>query len=369
MSMLTSATSTVQPLDLSATTSVQSGLFHTDRQAFKQQLIDGLMALPEYYSLVAIRLDAKGNPTKAPSGNEWQKTEFSRESITNQILAGKASGIGIKLGKPSGGIVALDIDGLVAQKALADILGGDSLPQTVSMTSGKPGCTQYLFMVPLDIQAELTPKKETHVNAAAAKGEDLDFRWNGNQSLLPPSAHPETSGYYWVEGCSYDETEIAVLPDKLLAHWLTLMNPVKIDRPKAKGTDTRKPNPSNTLSPPSGKNKGDFERRLAAAVAKVANCLAGGRNNMLNNEVGTLVGLFPDRDEEIQATMREAAEKCGLDLPEIEATLKSATKFGLENPLCAHVSEQLEKLPALYAADLLVSEVLTNIEFDTHLNS
>lgn len=166
------------------TETVQSGLFHTDRQAFKKQLIAGMKALPESYSLVAIRVDG-GKPTKAPLGNEWQKTEFDREDIAAKIRAGKASGVGIKLGDPSGGIVALDVDGLVAQAALADILGGDSLPNTVSFASGKPGCAQHLFYVPTDKQAGLKSKKEIHPNAMTAKSEDLDFRWTGCQSVLP----------------------------------------------------------------------------------------------------------------------------------------------------------------------------------------
>jgi predicted P-loop ATPase len=218
--MITNNTATVQP-----------GLFCTDRQAFNRHLIEGLMALPEAYSLVPINVGDKGEPTKAPKTKGWETKQFDRRDITDGIVKGRFSGVGIKLGEPSGGIVALDVDGLVAKKALADILGEDSLPKTVAFSSGKPGCAQYLFKVPQAKQDGLKPKKEGFANTSTNKKEDLDFRWTGNQSVLPPSAHPETPCYFWVDGCSPDDVEIAELPEKLLNFWLTLINPVKVVTP------------------------------------------------------------------------------------------------------------------------------------------
>jgi Virulence-associated protein E/Bifunctional DNA primase/polymerase, N-terminal len=304
---------------------VQSGLFHTDREAFKTQLIDGLMALPDSYSLVCTETDEKGHPTKGLKVKDWQNTEFDRKDIANRIKSGNGCGVGIKLGEPSGCVVALDVDGLVAQKALADILGGASLPKTVSFTSGKAGCAQYLFKVPTDKQEGLKPKKETHGNVASGKSEDLDFRWTGNQSVLPPSAHPETDGYYWLEGCSPCETEIAELPETLLNFWLSMINPVKATTP---------PNhkKQSTHSTPYSENK-DFDHMLADSVAKVANCKEGGRNANLNKVAATMAGRFPDRAEDIRSALREAGLQSGLEPNEVEATLKSAITFGVKNPI------------------------------------
>jgi Bifunctional DNA primase/polymerase, N-terminal len=344
------ATITVQSLDLAVT---QSGLFHTDRQAFNQQLVDGMNALPEEYSLTPIRLK-DGKPTKAPSGAAWQKTESDRATIATKIRTGSASGIGIKLGEPSGGIVALDIDGLVAQEALKAVLCGDSPPETVTFTSGKPGCCQYLFKVPTDKQDGLRSKKETHVNEVAAKGEDLDFRWTGEQSLLPPSAHPETAGYYWVDGCSPNDTEIAELPEKLLTHWLLLLNPIKVSKP------SRNQVPRSS-SLPSGANK-DFDQMLAAAVDKVANQIEGGRNALLNTEAYTLAGLFPDKVGLIRAGLSEAAIVCGLDLKDIEATLNSALTAGALKPIPAYA--KTDKVTQVEGMNILLDSEFKNFKYN-----
>lgn len=205
---------------------VQSGLFHSDRQAFNKQLIVGLMALPKSYSLVYTETDDKGHPTKGLQRKNWQQEEMSRSTIANHIRSGKGCGFGIKLGEPSGGIVAFDVDGLAARKALEDVLGGASLPNTVAWSSGKPGRAQYLFMVPTDKREGLSTKNFSYKNSEG-KGEELNFRWTGGQSVLPPSAHPETDGYFWVDGCSPDEVEIAELPEVLFEFWWSMIEPVK----------------------------------------------------------------------------------------------------------------------------------------------
>jgi P4 family phage/plasmid primase-like protien len=116
---------------------------------------------------------------------------------------------------------------------------------------------------------------------------------------------------------------------------------------------------------PYSENK-DFDRMLAAAVAKVANHPEGSRNPNLNTQAYTLAGLFPDKLEAIRSALTDAALKSGLEQSEISTTLKSALDAGIKKPIDRKGSEQQEKLPSLYAADLLVSEVLTNIKFDTH---
>jgi Protein of unknown function (DUF3987)/Bifunctional DNA primase/polymerase, N-terminal len=92
-------------------------------------------------------------------------------------------------------------------------------------SSGKPDRSQILFQVPEQYWDALRPKKKSLSNGKTT--EDLDFRWNGNQSVLPPSAHPETDGYRWIDGKSPDDVEIAELPTKLLEFWLNLIEPPK----------------------------------------------------------------------------------------------------------------------------------------------
>ena len=47
----------------------------------------------------------------------------------------------------------------------------------------------------------------------------LEFRWDGCQSVLPPSKHPETGVYKWVN--PPDTTAIAMLPAKILDYLTT----------------------------------------------------------------------------------------------------------------------------------------------------
>jgi hypothetical protein len=132
------------------------------------------------------------------------------------------SGFGVRLGEASSGLLAIDVDGASAQPILEAISGG-SIPDTVSWSSGKPGRYQLLFQIPESHRPslrEFTRSVVTEWNGlATAKDEDgkpielLEFRYNRSQSALPPSLHPSTSSYYWLN--SPVNTEVAVAPDWL----------------------------------------------------------------------------------------------------------------------------------------------------------
>jgi P4 family phage/plasmid primase-like protien len=118
-----------------------------------------------------------------------------------------------------------------------------------------------------------------------------------------------------------------------------------------------------THSSPLPENKG-FDSELADAVAKVASCTQN-RNCNLNTVAYTIAGQFPDRLDEIQAALTEAAIACGLEPHEILSTLKSATVAGSLKPITAYGSDQLIKLGQTDTGKLLAAEVLTNHKFDT----
>jgi uncharacterized protein (DUF927 family) len=170
-------------------------------------LVTTLSALPEAWILTPV------NGKKAPYTNDWQKISVTREAIASDIRNGKAQGFGIITGERSGGIMAVDCDGHVPHALFKEILGGD-IPQTVAFTSGKDGRAQYLFAVPQAHWASISTKKA----GKAKDGGMLEFRWDGCQSVLPPSVHPETGAYKWID--SPDTTEIAPLPDTVLAYLL-----------------------------------------------------------------------------------------------------------------------------------------------------
>ena len=182
-------------------------------------LIDALLQLPTAWALTPVR----GN--KAAYLPNWQNHPASRADIAQDIKAGRARGFGILTGVLSAGIIAIDCDGHQPHALLIEILGGE-IPHTVAFTSGKEGRAQYLFNVP---QADWH-KIKTQKAGSANDGGMLEFRWDGCQSVLPPSAHPETQLYKWVN--SPTTTEIAPLPDKVLDYLIVKPSSPPQNKPK-----------------------------------------------------------------------------------------------------------------------------------------
>jgi hypothetical protein len=56
----------------------------------------------------------------------------------------------------------------------------------------------------------------------AGDGEGIEFRWNGNQSVLPPSRLDDGRQYMWYNLC-----DVAELPIEILEKWVELINTVK----------------------------------------------------------------------------------------------------------------------------------------------
>lgn len=149
---------------------------------------------------------------KAPYRVGWQNEQpVCREEIAKDIRAVKAKGIGLRTGRISGGIVAIDADGPAAHEKILEVSGGQSLPETVSFSSNRPGRCQYLFYIPSEYwEAVRTIKIATGVKDEDGKEQKIELRWDGCQSVLPPSAHPYTKVYSWRK--SFAEVEIAPAP-------------------------------------------------------------------------------------------------------------------------------------------------------------
>ncbi|MBN3924624.1 plasmid replication protein, CyRepA1 family [Nostoc sp. NMS4] len=187
-------------------------------------LVDEIDILPEDYSITPLR-------DKKPYRENWQnETTVDRELIKSEIQDGHsginkhggeytiyASGFGLRTGDPSNGILAIDVDGSSAQPVLEKHSGGE-LPETVSFTSGKKGRQQLLFQIPDEHRKLLTQFTKAVVNQTddlkCNPGEQLEFRYNRMQSCLPPSRHPETGSYKWIN--SPEDIEIAIAPQWLL---------------------------------------------------------------------------------------------------------------------------------------------------------
>jgi uncharacterized protein (DUF927 family) len=178
-----------------------------------EKLIASLATLPVEFALTPVY-------KKAPYLKDWQSIDTTRDNIAQDIASGKADGYGIKLGISSGGICAIDIDGTAARGKFRQIVGAESI-LTVEFASGKIDRSQYLFTIPQELWPTLKTKSDKIPNGEGV--EEFGFFWNGRQSVLPPSAHPETEGYFWVH--SPDDVPIAPIPDKLLEYWLNLVEP------------------------------------------------------------------------------------------------------------------------------------------------
>jgi hypothetical protein len=151
---------------------------------------------------------------KRPCKKNWVNKECDRAEILADLQTGKATGVGLKLGK---GLLAVDIDGESAAKLLLKLSGQNTLPETTAWTSGRPGRRQYL----LSVEEKHSPRLRnlrigTGVAGDDGKEECLEFRWLGTQSVLPPSIHPLTKKpYTWINNPL--QTPPALAPEWLIS--------------------------------------------------------------------------------------------------------------------------------------------------------
>lgn len=145
---------------------------------------------------------------KRPFLDGWQNKPLRYEDALNDP---HGNGIGIILGRHSGGIMALDFDGTEAFDYFHKLFGPIGNYDTdMAWQSGKPDRMQIAWQVPVVYWNELHTIK-------VGPGKKLEFRWTGCQSVIPPSVHPETGSYDWV--VEPDE-EISTIPRKILDYWL-----------------------------------------------------------------------------------------------------------------------------------------------------
>ncbi len=148
--------------------------------------------------------------TKRPLGKSWQKSPLSFQEVIKEPAYGVLTG--------HGGFLAVDCDGPLALGQLEYLFGG-LIPDTWAWSSGKDGRVQFGFFVPENLRSKLTQARYWE---EMPDGSQLDFRWFGCQSILPPSPHPETGGYFWEQ--SPDDFDLAVAPEGLIDYAVSLKN-------------------------------------------------------------------------------------------------------------------------------------------------
>ena len=192
--------------------------------AQKSLLIEGLKLIPPDWKLTPLR------DNKAPYRKAWQhEIPLTHASIIAEIESGKAQGYGIRTGSISGGTVAIDFDGSSAMQKALELSGGEALPDTVSFTSNRPGREQRLYLIPQEYWGDIkTTKIKTGVTGDDGKPEQLELRWDGCQSVLPPSVHPQTGYYRWIR--SPTEVDIAPAPMWVIEAMLVEREPQQSER-------------------------------------------------------------------------------------------------------------------------------------------
>lgn len=139
------------------------------------------------------------------------------------------SGKGLLLGPLSGGVCAIDFDGYYGSEWFEANIGSLDclLVNTPAWTSGKEGRCQMAFNVPKEHWDTLQPKFLADKMVWNEKLQEdemkshLEFRWAGNQSVVPPSPHPDGGKYFWV----VETSEVATIPKLILDYWLDLCKP------------------------------------------------------------------------------------------------------------------------------------------------
>lgn len=201
-------------------------------------IAESIQDIPEYITLTPLQ-------DKQPKRKNWNtEPPLPREVITDLIINGEKatskrtgleytrfwSGYGIRTGDISDGLITFDIDGKTALPLLLAIMGVDELPHTVSWTSGKPGRLQLAFQIPARYRdalkhftrrtiTEFEGLKTLH-NKEGKPIELLEIRYNTVQSALPPSRHPETGQYKWIN--SFNDTAVLEALEKVCQFLLNL---------------------------------------------------------------------------------------------------------------------------------------------------
>jgi hypothetical protein len=151
---------------------------------------------------------------KKPYPSNWQNMPLTLEQVDSK-------NIGLILGPKGNGVCAIDFDGTTAW-SWAEENGIDrSTLTSVAWSSGKTDRCQMAFTVPEEYWPYLKTKKiptKQPSKPGAGDGEGFEFRWDGGQSVLPPSIHPDTKQpYHWLIDAS---NQMQIIPDCVLMAWL-----------------------------------------------------------------------------------------------------------------------------------------------------
>lgn len=129
---------------------------------------------------------------KRPYGSGWQTTSWeSVDQVTDHFeesVARGYDGVGLLLGKPSNGLLDVDLDSPAAVKMAAYFL-----PQTPMVSGHESNPRSHRWY----LSREAGPLPETRRYAAADRTINVEIRSTGAQTVIPPSTHPSGEAYVW----------------------------------------------------------------------------------------------------------------------------------------------------------------------------
>lgn len=153
-------------------------------------------------------------PGKTPFLKEWQKRGVpSQEEVKLWKKSYRNRNIGLNLSKA--GLVAIDLDGNQeeAEQLLKEISGG-VLPDTWKFRTGS-GAIRFLYKIPEKVTFKL--KKYVIRNEEKYPSAKIELLGQGQQTVLPPSIHPNGKKYEWIPGYSpWDFGDPALAPSWMI---------------------------------------------------------------------------------------------------------------------------------------------------------
>jgi hypothetical protein len=179
------------------------------------QVLAELQHLDSDWELIPV--DDRKRPIDPATGQlktNWSATTYTADDITTLAnTSPHIKAIGVVLGPPSGGLLAVDFDGPGAVPTFASIYNraATELPTTVGWCSGLPKRGQLAFRVPMEYWPLLRGRRRWQIDGKTV----LELRWSGHQSVIA-GAHPDTAGYTWLPNRSPQHTAVADAPEWLL---------------------------------------------------------------------------------------------------------------------------------------------------------
>jgi len=168
-------------------------------------------ALQRGYMAIPIRAGAKNPHISGWTHVQWESTDQVRSAFEGFAVDG-ATNVGLLLGKPSGGLIDVDLD---HPKALR--LRDHLLPPTPMMT-GRPGRmrSHMWYRVMDDLPGTRTCKMPDGSMV-------VELRSTGAQTVIPPSVHPSQEVYRWEKEPWGGESGPAVVSGPVLAAQVALL--------------------------------------------------------------------------------------------------------------------------------------------------